>query len=136
MSVPPDRLRDVVGPADEQPGDGEPNALAGPKYQPGRFSVLLIDNVTGKATRVDVRPLTIEGILRTNRRDRPLLVGFLLVSLLAAARKLWPEFEPETRLELSGYPLEIREKSGPSVPFMPRWRRHQTNTYEDDEGGI
>ena len=78
--------------------------------------------MTGKATRVDVRPLTVEGILRTNRRDRPLLVGYLLGQLLEAAGRLWPEFVPE-RTALSAYPITLKEEEGPSVPFVPRWRR-------------
>lgn len=97
----------------------------------------MIDNVTGKATRVDVRPLKLEMMLKTNRRDRPLLIGYLLISLVEAARRLWPEFLPASteRQPLTGYPLQKHEPEGPTVPFLPRWRRRLQFRIEDDDDG-
>jgi len=93
--------------------------------------------VTGKATRVNFRPLPLEMILRSNRRDRPLLVGYLLTQLTDAARRLWPEFEPEhnEHKPLTGYPLVPRRaQSQPEGPFRPRWRRYLER--DDDDGGV
>ena len=95
----------------------------------------MIDNVTGKATRVDVRPLKLEMMLKTTRRDRPLLIGYLLASLIEAAQRLWPEFVPimEAREPLVSYPLQHVASAGPNVPFLPRWRRRLEHRFGDDE---
>ena len=73
---------------------------------------------------MNVLPLTVEGMLRTSRRDRPLLLGYLLASLIETAKKLWPDFVEERR-ELSSFPIETKAEEGPSVPFKPAWRRHR-----------
>ena len=99
----------------------------------------MIDNATGKATRVDVRPLKLEMMLKTNRRDRPLLIGYLLMSLIEAAQRLYPEFLPAAmeRQPLGNYPLTVKQDADArSVPFLPRWRRRLSTLIDDDDGGI
>lgn len=79
-------------------------------------------------------------MLRTNRRDRPLLIGYLLSQLIEAAQKLWPEFEPVIEREpLRSYPLAIERRAvDHPVPFLPRWRRRLSHDEDDDaeDGGI
>lgn len=126
MPVQPARLRNVVGPTDDEPRDSG-RTPERRRHRAGRYSLLVIDNVTGKATRVDVKPLTVEGILRTNRRDRPMLVGYLLMALLDAAHKLWPDFDEERRA-LATHPLSERIAEVPEVPFVPVWKRPRGQT--------
>ena len=49
---------------------------------------------------MNVAPLTIDTILRSNRRDRPLLVGWLIENLVEAVHKIAPDFAPEPRVPL------------------------------------
>ena len=143
MPVPPQGARRFSGvqrDTGEQPGNGLSDRLAkgGTKSDTGRFALLLIDNTTKRATRVNFRPLTLEMILRSNRHDRPLIVDYLLMQLVEAAQRLWPEIIPEStnHRPLTGYPLRPRrteEESKPG-PFVPRWRRYLS--HEDDDGGI
>jgi Flp pilus assembly pilin Flp len=85
---------------------------------------MLIDETTGKATRVDFRPLPLEMILRSRRRDAPLLLGYLVESLLIAAQKLVPDFAPFPRRE----PPQPRREFDPMSEDLERrafpvWRR-------------
>lgn len=124
----------------QQSGNGSPVRAKGPRYESGRFSLLLIDNETKKAARVNVQPLRLDMMLQSNRRDRPLLIGYLLAQILEAARKLYPEFSPEPveRPPIKSYPVLPRTVEGPSVPFLPRWRRRRFGTEDDyeDDGGV
>lgn len=141
MSVPPEGPRGhpaLRGAADQQPRDGDDEDTAGapalkrPKREIGRFSLLLIDNVTGKSTRVDVWPLRLDTILRPSKLDRSLDVGWLVMQLQEAATKLWPEFGPVERKPLTGAPLKVEITDvGPNVQFMPRWRRRNNNTNDE-----
>jgi Flp pilus assembly pilin Flp len=87
---------------------------------------MLIDETTGKATRVDFRPLPLEMILRSRRRDAPLLLGYLVESLLIAAQKIVPDFAPFPRRE-PPKPIERREFDPMSGDLerrtFPVWRR-------------
>ena len=105
-----------------------------PKPDRGRFSLLLIDNETGKARRVNAAPLTIELILRTNVRDRTLLIGWLLECMKIAAASLWPGFGPlptrttldqnrDFRINIEGDPMD--ETTDGHGHFLPRWRRNR-----------
>lgn len=94
----------------------------------------MIDNVTRKAARVDVRPLTIEGILRATLRDRSLATGYLWTQILATAKRLWPDFEQDGPEPLKVYPTSARPKPEvPAKPFKARWRRVQANEEEDED---
>ena len=90
--------------------------------------MLLIDNQTGKATRVNFAPMTLEAILRSVRRDRPLLLGYLLEQLHTAALKLWPELGPlPERPPLNPSPA-IEPREGQEMtpqPWRPPWRRNR-----------
>ena len=94
--------------------------------------------MTGKATRVNFRPVRLDVMLR-NARERRLLSGYLVAQLIEAAQRLWPDFatEPE-RIPLVGHPIEPPPASAPApVPFRPRWRRRlQDRTEENDDSGI
>jgi len=99
----------------------------------------MIDNVTGKATRVNVRPMQLETILRTNT-SRHMVAGWLVMQLGEAAKRLWPEFVPggdrvfdPGEDHLVGFPEPpMRAARDPRIPFVPRWRRWVTG---DDDGG-
>lgn len=85
----------------------------------------MIDNTTGKAVRVDFRPLPLEMILRSNRRDAALLLGYLLEALLEAAKRLWPEFVPlpkRTPLKQPGR-REFDPMTDDLEKKLPVWRR-------------
>jgi pilus assembly protein Flp/PilA len=75
---------------------------------------------------VNFAPLPLEMILRSNRRDAQLLLGYLLEGLLDAARKLWPEFVPLPKRKPLG---TIRREFDPLGGFSeedkmkPVWRR-------------
>jgi hypothetical protein len=49
---------------------------------------------------VNVAPLTIEAVIRSGRRDRPLLVGWITENIVEAAHVLWPEFVASERPDL------------------------------------
>lgn len=81
---------------------------------------------------MNVRPLTLEGIMRASFRDRRLATGYLWTQLLEAARRLWPEFGNEPNEPLTAYPLPAKPAE-PERPFIPVWRRSRE---EDDDVGI
>lgn len=144
MSVSPRRPRRVPSiqrPTGGESGNGDDatddqSTLARAKSESGRFSLLLIDNVTGKATRVNMKPLRLDTILKTNLRDRRLLMGWLHMNLVEAARRLWPGFAvTEEHKPLTGYPIQEHREEPPDKPFLPVWRRHRLDDF-DDEGGI
>jgi Flp pilus assembly pilin Flp len=88
--------------------------------------------VSGKATRVNIKPLTVEGMMRTSRRDRPLLIGFLLNALIEAGQKLWPEFAPLPTLTSPSLPQRPQEQHPDAAhDGRPRWRRRR-----DDGQGL
>ena len=135
MSLPtegPGGRADLLGTPDREPGVGR--RIRQPKRDTGRFSLLLIDNATGKATRVNVRPLTVEGIMRSALNDRRLASGYLWLQLVEAAKRLWPEFETESS-RIVGYPLPPRRVQEPTQdgPFVPRWRRWLDHKEDDNE---
>jgi Flp pilus assembly pilin Flp len=80
---------------------------------------------------VNVAPLTVEQILATPRRDRSLLVGYLLESLILVARKLWPEFAPRLTRE----PLSTSEDVSPRAEPEPKPRRRPFWIHRRDEEG-
>jgi hypothetical protein len=138
-----DGTADVRRTPDDEPGVGSEAAkghsLRKPQPERGRFSLLLIDNETGKATRVNVYPLRLDTTLRSGQLDRRLGVGWVMMQMVEAAKRLWPEFMPdEEPPKLDGYPLlERHPDEGPSVPFTPIWRRWRWNMDDDeDHGGI
>jgi hypothetical protein len=92
----------------------------------------MIDNVTGRATRVNLWPTTLEIILRDRRIDRHLMLGYVMTQLLEAARRLWPEFEPEhsVREPIAGHPLRRSTDEPQTRPFKPRWRRYLERDHE------
>ncbi len=96
-----------------------------PRRDPGRFSLLLVDNETGAATGVDVWPMRVDVLIRPTRRSTRLVGGWLLMQLQEAAVRLYPEFIP--------IPTEMDKP-----PFRPRWRRRLADIHyvEDDDGGI
>lgn len=138
MSVPPESAGGpaAIRRADQQPGVGGDQAIKRSKPDPGRFSLLLIDNATGKATRVNVYPLRLDTTLKSSARGRQLAVGWLMMQLAAAAQKLWPEFDPEREpVKLTGFPVLEQTVEGPHVPFVPVWRRRGRWNVDDDESG-
>lgn len=76
--------------------------------------------------------------MRSSLRDRRLASGYLWMQLLEAAKRLWPEFEPEVeRKPLVGYPLPPRRVEDTTErPFRPRWRRWLDPEEDDDDGGL
>jgi hypothetical protein len=98
----------------------------------------MIDNVTGKATRVDFRPVQLETML-AHHRERRLLGGYLVQQLIEAAKRLWPEFQipDEPRTPLVGYPIVPRriEDRASDEPFIPRWRKWISQV-DDEDGGV
>lgn len=93
----------------------------------------MIDNVTHKATRVDLWPVRLDVILHEPSHRR-LLTGWLLGQLTNAALRLYPEFQPSERTLLLGHPI-VPEVPDEKQPFLPRWRRRLYSGYDDD-GGI
>ena len=94
--------------------------------------------MTGKATRVNFRPVRLDVMLR-NARERRLLSGYLVRQLIEAAQRLWPDFTTDVpeRIPLVGHPIEPPPAPIPTVPFRPRWRRRlQDRTEENDDSGI
>jgi pilus assembly protein Flp/PilA len=83
----------------------------------------MIDTTTGKAVTVNFAPLDLEPILRSRRRDRSMLVGYLLESLVLAAQRLWPEFEPRERRKLEPSPIQPADE--PAKPWRPPWMRRR-----------
>jgi hypothetical protein len=102
----------------------------------------MIDNVTHKAMRVDMYPVQLEVILRTNLRDRRMLTGWLFEQMVETAKRLWPDFIIEDEEPpLVGFPLPPRRAlpERRSTRFAPPWiRRLGRGGYDDDEddGGI
>jgi hypothetical protein len=98
-----------------------------PVRETGRFSLTLTDEVTGQAVKVNVAPLTVDMILRSNQRDTRMLVGYLLESLVIAARELWPDFAPlPARKPLIDHEIEFEEPPPENTgPWKARWRRIQ-----------
>lgn len=89
------------------------------------------DNETGRLDEVDFRTVqetmavTVEGIMRSPRRDRPLMAGLLLAGMVETAQRLVPDFAPlERRHPLTHPPIEIKGQ-GLAVPAdrRPRWLR-------------
>jgi hypothetical protein len=76
---------------------------------------------------VNVAPLTVEMILRSNQRDSRMLVGYLLESLVISAVALAPEFAPfAQRKVLKDYEIELEEPPPDEPgPWKARWRRIQ-----------
>jgi len=65
--------------------------------------------------------------MRTNLRDRRLMMGYLLLSLTDAAHRLWPAFVVE-RPEIQGPGLAARSEAPEVAPFIPTWRRDRGQT--------
>lgn len=100
----------------------------------------MVDNVTGESTPVNFHPVQLEVVLRT-RRERGLMMGWVMTSLVEAAKRLWPEFQPlpEESKPMVGYALPpLRVEADPNGPYMPRWRRRilDPDFYDDDNGGL
>jgi len=143
LPVPAEDGSPVVRPdPGSQPGDGRlPDAVTArlrrPKPSPGRFSLLLIDNTTGKAIRVQFWPTRLDMVLGAGIRDRKMMAGWLLAQMVEATQRLAPDF---VRTEEEKKPFvapRIVPEPPPPPPFRPRWHRRMTGTeVEDDDGGI
>lgn len=74
-----------------------------------------------------VAPLTVDAIIRSHRRDRPLLVGWLIENLLDAAQAIAPDFMPDRdtrdesprRLTPTGWAVDVP----PPPSRLARWLR-------------
>ncbi len=99
----------------------------------------MIDNTTGKATRVNLWPMRLDVAIRPGPRSAQLVGGWIVSQLAEAAIRLWPEFadikEPPRRVE----PLAVRAaeaaKDSGTGRFVAPWRRRMMRV-EDDDGGI
>lgn len=140
MSLQPGGAGDVERAANDEYGVSRDTIEARlPKSKPGAFTLLLIDNRSKRATRVDVRPMTVEAILRAGGDKPSLLSAFLRAALVNAALKIDPDFEvvdataPLERAHL----LDRRRSEKPAEkPRLPNWMRRRDDGWEDHGQGL
>ncbi len=156
MSIPPEGsegVSDLQRSADQESGDRSRTLERLPERDPGRFSLLLIDNVTGEEALVDLWPVRLDTILLSHRSQR-LVSGWLMAKIGETAERLLGGFTDSapaeaphrighpapanTRQDAPGRRYDIgsgkRSEQPSGAPFTPRWRKWLIG--DDDDGGV
>lgn len=98
----------------------------------------MIDNETGKATRVNVWPMRLDVAIKPGSVPNTKLVsGWVMAQLTEAAVRLWSDFAVEKPLPPRRSLIKpvISEPTQP--PPMARWRRRAMHIDDyDDDGGV
>jgi len=90
----------------------------------------MIDNETGEKTTVFFWPTRLDTMLKTS--DRKITAGWLLMQVLEAAHRLWPDL-PKIE-ERPIYPALVpKQPLPPPGPFRPRWFRRMNDPHYDDD---
>jgi pilus assembly protein Flp/PilA len=92
--------------------------------------MLLKDTSTGTLRQVNLGPFSLEAILRSPRRDRPMIGGLIVEALTAEACEMAPDFAPVERRHLDEPRMTVvLEQAIPARPkgWLPAWRRRRSD---------
>ena len=89
---------------------------------------MIKDTETGRLRQVSFGPFSLESILRSSHRDRPMIGGLIVEALVTEARELDPAFAPTERRRAPDPRMTVRlDRDTPERPkgWLPAWRRRR-----------
>jgi pilus assembly protein Flp/PilA len=92
--------------------------------------MLVKDRDTGKLREVNLGPFSLESILRSSRRDRPMIGSLIVEAIVTELQTLAPDFMPAERRRLDEPKLTVvLDHEMPARPkgWLPAWRRRRSD---------
>jgi Flp pilus assembly pilin Flp len=94
---------------------------------------MIKDTQTGRLRQVSFGPFSLEAILRSSHRDRPMIGALIVEALVVETRELDPAFAPAERRAPEPRMTVVLEHESQERPkgWLPAWRRRR-----DDGQGL